>query len=280
LTKVERHQTKARCRLIWISNPRKSKFVDEKKYDGIDLLEDLIGNPEDIARFDFAMSVSQSDVKSSDINSFERDKVPHVYTGDLCRELIVWAWSRKPDQIDWEDDAYRKVYAGAEWLGKRYVDHPPLIQTTNVREKIARVAVALAARTFSSDETGERIVVKLAHVVDAVKFLDELYSYDNFGYLRLSQRQHRNYRLAAKNRTVMKAWLLTNPRLVEFLLDRRGSFRAQDLEEMANLQRDEVQTSLGKLADAKMITKEKSQILIEPELNDLLKEIERERRRR
>jgi len=280
LTKVERHQTMARCRLIWISNPRKDKFVDEKKYDGIDILENLIGNPEDIARFDFAMSVSQSDVPSTEINRYERDKVPHVFTGDLCRELIVWAWSRKPEQVLWDEDAYRKVYEGAEWLGKRYVDHPPLIQTTNVREKIARIAVALAARTFSTDTTGENVVVKLAHVRDAVRFLDELYSYDNFGYRRLSMRQHRNFRLAARNRASIKTWLLTNPRLVEFLLDRRGSFRAQDLEEMAHLMRDEVSTSLGKLADAKMITKAKSQILIEPELNDLLKEIEREKRRK
>lgn len=278
LTKVERHQTKARCRLIWISNPRTNKFVDEKRYDGIDVIEGLIGNPEDIARFDFAMSVSASDVRSEDINNPDRAKVPHVYTAELCRELIVWAWSRKPDQVDWKPDAYRKVYEAAEWMGKRYVDHPPLVQRTNVREKIARVAVALAARTFSTDDTGERLVIEKEHVRDAMMFLDQLYSYDNFGYLRLSQRIHRNYRLAAKNRAEMKKWLLTHPRLIEFLLDRRGSFRAQDLEEMAGMMREEASQCINRLSETKMISKTKSQILIEPELNDLLKEIERDRR--
>lgn len=279
LTKVERHQTKARCRLIWISNPRKSHFVDEKKYDGIDLIEDLIGNPEDIARFDFAMSVSQSDVSGSEINRFDRDKVDHVYTSDLCRELILWAWSRKPDQVIWEDDAYRQVYKQAEALGKRYIDDPPLIQRSNVREKIARTSVALAARTFSADETGENIVVGIEHVNGAVKFLDGLYSMDNFGYRRLSKRVFRNRRIAAKNRDMIKSWLLSNPRLIEFLLDRRGSFRAPDLEEMAHMLREEVNIALGRLSDAKMISKQKSQIIVEPELNGILKEIERERRK-
>lgn len=280
LTKVERHQARARCRLIWISNPRKSGFIEEKKYDGIDIIEDLIGNPEDIARFDFAMSVSQSDVPGSEINKFNKDKVPPTYTTDLCQELILWVWSRGTDHVKWSEGSVKKIYEAAEWLGKRYIDHPPLIQRTNVREKIARISVAIAARTFSHDESMENIVVNVDHVVDAVHFMDEIYSYDNFGYRRVSQRVFRNMKIAEKNRKKIHKWLLTNPRLVEFLLDRRGSFRAQDLEEMANLIRDEVSIIIGKLSDAKMISKQKSQIQIEPELNDILKQIERDRRKK
>lgn len=275
LTKAETAETRARCRMIWISNARKGKFVDEKKYDGIDLLEDLIGNPEDIARFDFVMSVSQNDVPNERINRPDRKKVKHVFTGDLCRNLILWAWSRRPEQVQWDEDGYRGVYKAAEWLGKRYVDSPPLIQRTNVREKVARIAVALAARTFSTDATGEMVCVTLEHVKDAMYFLDELYSYDNFGYLRLSLRSQKNRRIAKRNRDNIKKWLKENPKLLDFLTDRRGSFRAQDLEEMAHMQRDEVNYCLSRLTDAKMISKSKSQILLEPELHDLLREMER-----
>lgn len=278
LTKIESQQTRARCRMIWISNPRKSRMVDEKKHDGIDVLEDLIGNPEDIARFDFAMSVSMSDVPSDKINSPDREHVPHVYKAELCRELILWAWSRKPDQVVWKPDAYKKVYEGAEWLGKRYVDHPPLIQRTNVREKIARIAVAFAARTFSSDDSGECIVIEEAHVASACLFLDKLYQYDNFGYYRLSKRIKRNRAIARKNRARIRQWLTENRRVLEFLLDRRGSFRSQDLEEMAYMQRDEVNNVLGVLADAKMISKDKSQIIMEPELQSIVKDMEKRHR--
>ena len=274
LTKAETAQTLARVRLIWISNPRKGRFVDEKKYDGIDVIEDLIGNPEDIARFDFAMSVSQADVPNEHINTPNRPKVPHVHTSDLCRDLILWAWSRKAEHVEWKTDAYRGVYKAAEWLGKKYIDSPPLIQRTNVREKVARLSVALAIRTFSTDATGEHVVVTLDHVKDAMYFLDELYTYDNFGYLRLSQRVLKNRKTARRNRADIRKFLLENPRLLDFLIDRRGSFRAQDLEEMAHMQRDDVNFCLSRLTDAKMISKAKSQIILEPELHDLLREME------
>lgn len=274
ITKIETQTTNARCRLIWISNARQSRFIDEKRTDGIDVISNLIGNPEDIARFDFAMSVSMRDVDGKLINSPDRPEVPHVYTSELCRNLILWAWSRKADQIKWEDDAYRQVYKLAEKIGSMYSDHPPLIQRTNVREKIARLAVALAARTFSADETGEMVVVTKAHVNDASGFLHKLYSYDNFGYLRVSKRRARNAMVARKNRRKVKKWLGQHPRLMEFLLDRKGSFRSQDLEEMAHMQRDEVNNVLGVLSEAKMVSKDKSQIIIEPELADVLKEME------
>ena len=52
--------------------------------------------------------------------------------------------------------------------------------------------------------------------------------------------------------------------------DRTASFRSQDLEEMAHLDRDEVRMTLRVLSEAKMIRKDKSQIILEPELQDLL----------
>jgi hypothetical protein len=48
-----------------------------------------------------------------------------------------------------------KVFDAANEMGKLYIEDPPLIQAANVRIKIARVAVALAARTFSTDASRE-----------------------------------------------------------------------------------------------------------------------------
>lgn len=276
VTKIETQQTNARCRLVWISNPRKDRFLNEQKYDGIDIIEDLIGNPEDIARFDFAMSVSMQDVGIDRIHA-QRERGQPRYTSELCRDLILWAWSRRAEDVHWNPDAYEAVYTAAEWLGRRYHDHPPLIQATNVREKVARIAVAMAARTFSTDKNGEKLIVKKTHVRDAMRFLDKIYSYDNFGYLRLSQRIKANREIARKSRVKMRRFLREHPRLLEFLLDRRSSFRAQDLEEMAQMTREEASYVLSSLSDAKMVRKEKAQVVIEPELNRLLRELEKER---
>lgn len=275
VTKIETQQTNARCRLVWISNARKDRFLNEQKYDGIDIIADLIGNPEDIARFDFAMSVSMNDVPIKKIHN-QRHRTAPKYSSDLCRELILWAWSRKAEDVVWEPKAYDAIYTAAEWMGRRYHDNPPLIQATNVREKVARMAVAMAARTFSTDRTGHKVVVKLAHVRDAMRFLDKLYSYENFGYLRMSQRIQSNRQIARKSRRSVRRFLEQHHRLLEFLLDRRSSFRAPDLEEMAQMTRDEASYCLSTLSDAKMVRKEKAQIVIEPELNSLLRLMERE----
>jgi hypothetical protein len=276
VTKIETQQTNARCRLVWISNPRKDRFLNEQKYDGIDIIEDLIGNPEDIARFDFAMSISMADVPIEDIHA-KRERAQPKYTEELCRELILWAWSRKAEDVVWRPDAYEAIYAAAEYMGKRYHDHPPLIQATNVREKIARMAVAMAARVFSSDRTGKKLIVKKVHVRDAMRFMDKLYSYPNFGYRRVSERIQNNRAIARKSRHSMRKFMKSHPNLLEFLLDRRSSFRAPDLEEMAHMSREEAAFCLGELSDAKMIRKEKAQIVIEPELNNLLRQLEREK---
>ena len=271
LTKVESAQVPARCRMVWISNPRKNSFVDEKRTDGIDILEDLIGNPEDIARFDFAMSVKQGDVPNEDINSYHRVTNEHVYTSELCHELVLWAWSRKPEHIVIGEDASKLIYDAAKWLGERYVGQPPLVQVQNAREKVARMAVALAMRTFSTVD-GVHVVVRPEHVTGVTQFLHKLYSYDNFGYYRLSRRAIRNSQIARDSMKEVRGWLRERRRLVEFLLDRRGSsFRSQDLEEMAGMDRDDVEMVLDFLSERKMISKEKSQIVLEPELQEVLK---------
>jgi len=220
------------------------------------------------------MSVAGDDVDNKTINTPHRQKVPHVYTSELCRELVLWAWSRTANDVKWDTDAYEAVFRAAEWMGKRYVDVPPLVQRTNVREKIARIAVAFAARTFSTTD-GNDLVVKLAHVRDATNFMDKLYSYENFGYYRLSQRIKQNRKVARKNIGKVRLWLQENPKLLDFLLNRRTSFRAQDMKEMMGVDDSYVQYVLARLSDVRMIDKQMAQIVVTPELHKLLREIEK-----
>lgn len=269
INKIETGKTFARVRSIWISNARINKYIDEKKTLGIDIIHDVIGNPEDIARFDIAMSVREEDVGPEIINaSFVRGE-PR-YSSELCLELLLWAWSRKASDVVFTEDATKQVFANATTLSQMYVLKPGLLQMGDAHEKVSRLAAALAARVFSTDVTGTQVLVKREHVMDAAAFLHRLYSYDNFGYYRRSQREVRNREIAKDNRAKIIRWLKENSRVLEFLLDRTGSFRAGDMEEMAHMMKDEVHIALGVLSDAKMVSKEKSQIVLEPELQDLL----------
>lgn len=273
ITKVVSHSTEARVRGIYISNPRTSST-----HFGVDKLEELVGQPEDIARFDFAMSVRKDDVDGSIINSRERPEAPHVYTSELSHDLILWVWSRRPEQIMFTPEAYDHIYVCARWLGRQYSETPPLVQRANVREKVARLAVAVAGRVFSTDSTGEVLVVRKEHVEAATKFLDHLYSYPKFGYRQLSERARHNEQIARRSKKPVHAWLMTRRRLTEFLIGHRRQFKTADIEETTNMSREDVLAALNFLDEKKMIRKERGYFHLEDPLLDILADIEKEQR--
>jgi len=271
LIKVERQTTNARCRLIWIGNPREEMVGAS----GIDIMESVMGKPEDIARLDMAMSVHEADVPTEQINQPHMSMEDPWYSQELCRALVLWAWSRKPEQVVWDDAAVRAVYERAKWLGERYISSPPLVQAANVREKVARVAVSLAVRTFSTDTTGELVLVDKRHVEDAAKFMDTIYSYENFGYRQRSE-QAIKHRTIAKDKTEeITKWLKSNPSFVRFLSGSGAQgFRRRDIEEMSA--ETDAFYAIDRLTKAHMIIRKGAQYLMEPELTAILRRLENE----
>jgi hypothetical protein len=271
LTKIQQERTYARTRLIWLGNPRNGRMTDYTY--GVQAIKPLIGNPEDIARFDLAISVASGDVSAAEINRARKPGAQR-YTRDSANALLRWVWSRTPDQVVWDDGAVGAVYQAANDLGARYVEDPPLIQAANVREKIARIAVALAARLFSTDERGEDIIVTKAHVKGAVAFIDRLYNLPGFGYAERSGEVIEDRRAAERptNKKAAKAALERNIGLARFLRG-AGKFRRQDLEEVLNTDREEANAIISELLDLRMIYKEKGDVKLTPTLHALLREV-------
>lgn len=277
ITKIVSQETSARTRLIWISNPADGRALNEHPTGAIEAIRTLIHNPEDIARFDLAMSASSADVESSVINSIDPPTRRHQYTSDLCSALVAWTWSRKADQIIWAEGAERHILRRAEEMGRRFVPEPPLVQGENVRVKLARIAVAIAARTFSTDETGELIVVTVAHVDAAEELIDSLYGMESFGYAAQSRKVIRNREFAFENKKVGKQYLTLHKEDVYVALQSvmGGDFRVRDFEEFAGMSRDEAQSAMRELQKLKMVRRmAKGYIRMEPALVTLLKELE------
>lgn len=268
LTKIQQEATHARTRLIWMGNPRDGQMSDYTY--GAQALKPLIGNPEDIARFDLAMNASAGEVESTEINRQHKAGKPK-YSSEICSELVRWVWSRTADQISWAAGAEDAVRDAAEEMGKRYVESPPLVQAANIRVKIARVAVAMAARLFSSPD-GERLVVNKAHVRDAVKFMDHIYAMPGFGYAEMSREQIADRQEGRSKQGEIKKWLMTHPGLSKFLRS-NSSFRRQDLEEVMNLSREEANAIINTLWEARMVRKQRGDIRAEPVLHELLRQV-------
>lgn len=269
LTKIQQEKTFARTRMIWIANPRNARMSDYTY--GVQAIRPLIGNSEDIARFDLAMSVSAGEVPSSEINRAHDDTDEPEFPSAACAALVRWVWSRTPEQILWGRGAERAVFRAADSLGTRYVEDPPLIQVANVREKVARIAVALAARTFSTDESFERIVVRRDHVRDAVSFIDKLYEMSGFGYAERSKELIGDRREAEAKATDIKIYLYNKPWLAKFLRS-AGKFRRQDLEEIGNVDREQANAIINTLWEARMVVKDKGDVRLSPTLHNILRE--------
>lgn len=207
ITKIVTEKTQARTRLAWLSNPRKNATVSDFG-SGTDLIINLIGKPEDVARFDFAIVLANSDVDKNLINDPNMDAVEHVYTSQLCHDLILWAWSRTPDQVIISEKTYRACVYFAKLMFEKYSDECPLVKAEEQKKKLARCAVSLACRLFSTS-TGEDVIVTPEHVEHVYNFLCAEYDRPKFGYDLWSQNKK-------------KAALIADPVKVKEELDEMG----------------------------------------------------------
>ena len=182
IIKIQSEKARARTRMIWLSNARSGRPINTYN-NGVEAILELMGTVEDVSRFDFAMTVASAEVPSKVINAPAKDQGDSdAYDAKSFSNLILWAWSRKPEQILFTKRATTAILETSVRMGRIYSPAIPLVQGENIRVKLAKISVAVAARCFSSDEEGESLVVKSEHVEFAADLLTQLYSKPSMGY--------------------------------------------------------------------------------------------------
>lgn len=215
LTKIKSEQAMARTRLLWLGNARDGKPLGSNTY-ALDALKRLIGNNEDLARFDIAMCVFSGEVASRDINKFRRNGKAGRFTVEGYRGVLQWAWTRKGSDIKWAAGVEQIVFNQAIQMGKEYIEDPPLVQGANMRMKIARTAAAIAARTYSTTD-GKRLIIRADHVHTAVEFINRVYSNPAFGYKLMSQQVLRDAADVQTNMGNIKSFLAAKDNLIRMI---------------------------------------------------------------
>jgi hypothetical protein len=183
IPKIEKRKTHARTRLIALSNSRSGHAISTYNF-GIDAVRELIGSLEDIRRFDIVGIVGANDLDPNIINrlQIDRPKIEHTYTDELCRQLILWGWTRTANEIKFDDDATKLIMEESTKLCEEFTDAIPIIDRGSTRHKLARLTAAIATRTFSTGENLERIRIRVCHVQFIVALLRQLYGSATFGY--------------------------------------------------------------------------------------------------
>lgn len=185
IPKISHARAHARTRLIFISNARSARPLSAFSF-GIEAIQELIGSLEDVRRFDLCMLVAagQVDIDSMELISTNSD---HVFTSSLCRRLILWSWTRTVDQVQFEEDALQALKNFASSLTADFTETIPLVDRGTIKQKLARLSVALAARTYSHDK--DNVIVRRCHVEYIVEMLRRLYCDPVFGYDTFSTAQ-------------------------------------------------------------------------------------------
>ena len=255
MVKIETQRTAARTRLVWLSNPRADKSMAQYGY-GVEAVKELIGRPEDIARFDFVVTSATNEVPINVINMQHHVTVPHVFTSDLCRTLVLWAWSRKPENVIFSDAATKRVLELATEQSARYVSDGgiPLVEGGNHRIKLAKLAVAAEARTFSTDD-GVRVLVEDQHAEFAAKFLDACYDKRSLDYSGWSAVRIAARRLDDKTKKKVIEWIAKYPDYAELWMT-KDELRIDDFKTQFDMEtKDARQKIIVPLTKQKMIDK-------------------------
>lgn len=234
-------KVKARTRLLCISNVR-ARAGETKSLSsfnsGVNAIQKLVGQPEDISRFDLICTLVASDVSSEVINTPFAPPSSET-TREKWQQLINFIWSLKEDEVFIGEKAHQRILDETKVLGGRYHPSVPIFNFASGRHKLARVATAIACALFNWDKDKRRIVVTAAHVECAVNLLKMLYDKPSMGYKAYSDNAyfHEVVKEDAKLQQVIRSSISCTEARIDFFafLLHREQFSDEEIQLIGNL---------------------------------------------
>jgi len=178
----------AETRLISICNPREEMSMESYGFPIMAIPDiPIFTSKEDISRFDYAVGVMageiDDDVLHTNVNDIQRADNP--YTKTLCKNLILWIWTRKPKEIVITSEVEKYILKRSIEFCADWVADIPLVESADQRLKITRIAAAIAGRTYSTED-GVHLLVQKHHIDDAIAFLYKIYKSPSLDYYEYS----------------------------------------------------------------------------------------------
>jgi len=272
ITKIQTEKTMSRVRLVIMSNPRKNLTVSEYSM-GIHAVRDLIGKAEDIARFDFVVTLASDEIKPEQINQLKRSEVTHKYNRDACSNRVRWIWSRQPEQVIFTNDAEKLVLWSATELAKKFHASIPLVEPSEQRIKLARISVAIAGMVFST-KTGDEIIVNDKHIEAAYNVLVASFVKKSMGYDIYSNHQFKQNTIDNELEVKQKVRALGANSVGEML--GKGYIQLNDAEDWVNGDRQDAKELLSFLRKNRALRKPNTTYRKTPRFTQLLIEIQKE----
>jgi hypothetical protein len=210
VSKIRSAEVEAAVRIVWLANGRRHHYSR-----GIDALRDQMGQAEDLARVDIPLYIK------GDIGS-ELDKKQHTYgplewPQSILRWVVLWAWSRKPEHIEWTRAGMEAIWKDSKALSDQFHTSIPIFQPNEAGVRLARMAAAVAARLFSSPD-GFKLVIDEEHVHAARRLYELFLGSKALGITDLKSREEKVAHSGDEYGVEYKEFLRTTPPMVRQML--------------------------------------------------------------
>lgn len=233
-------ETPLYVRLMFLTNPkvRSGLEINMKTNfnNGLEVVSSVVAAPEDRTRFDVMFLVDHPDnLDEPTPKQFEYNYAPLI--DDIhYQNVIRYIWTRQKHNIIWADGVESYIAKAGEKLSKRF-NTMSNIYGTEAHIKIARLSLALACFTLSTDASLENIVVTKEHVDYMVQYLIKIYESPLFRWDLTVVNQKEKSTISDMDRVVMREVYTSNNG--EMLLATLNSLPS------SGIRRNELQTVCG-----------------------------------
>lgn len=237
INKIAKGEAKARTRLLWFSNPRSGRNLEDFYWKGYGAFQEFIPVVEDQARFDLVLTAAREDVGK--LHGLpETSKIPI----EQWKALVNFAWTVEADNVIIPQETKDEVLKSVDSLGADYGGGPLVVEVA-VHEKILRISCAIAILCGSIKDG--RLNVLPVHVQYAESMLRMTYdkpSMDYRGYIKEYKKAQRSKK---ENNDFVRTLCVQHPALKVLLSS--NMFRGGQVREVLGIDQLEASKIISEL---------------------------------
>lgn len=192
----------AQVRMLFLTNPKLNSDGIIRPIlaypNGIEIVKDLIGSIEDIARFDFIYILSKT---VDEIDPLWEPLPP--FDEEALKTRIRWVWSRNENQIVMNKEVLKYIHEKSKELNSKFMNSVKLF-STETWKKISRLAISIAGYMVSTDLSYETIIIEKKHVDIAIHLMKLMYDNDVFKLKEFTDAEKRKVNVSTVDISVMK----------------------------------------------------------------------------
>ena len=237
INKIAKGEAKARTRLLWLSNPRSGRNIEDFYWKGYGAFQEYIPVVEDQARFDMGLTAARDDV-----GKLKGIPETHSIPVDKWKSLVNFAWNIGSDNIVIGNETKEEINKQCDVLDDKY-GGGPLVVGVAVHEKLLRISCAIAVLCGSIDCV--RLVVQPKHVQWASEMLQWTYEKPTMDYAGYISEYKKAQKRKTENNDFIKTLCTQNPALKILLSS--NLFRGSQVREVLGIDQLEASKIISEL---------------------------------